>query len=752
MTKLVQPNVLRAYQSGEQYAINELVLYNSVPAYTNTALAQGVAGTATDFNPVSKANIPAYASDTVYAVGDLVRDATEFKNVYECGIAHTGTLGMTAANWIPVGTRRIRITGSGAGSYAAGTWYSPVSAYGTMYQTHVTLDGGITSFNLNYGVGINEEVTVVNATGSDITFTMPSSCFWLGINGGVATAVLASGESFIFTKEGYNLLTHIVRVRRTKPYFNANGFRLSNANSETLYTSFVSNLTAARTLTLADADVNLGSISTSSIAGATFVYTAGMGSVVKTITDSGATFNVDALASNRAHSVTIRNNADNLYPFNTTATFQFVSAKPAFTFTYSGFVDAQGLGLFESTYINSGSTLTITLEPNESIEVRYIGSNGAGGDLFSMQRNLLGLVTIPSSATSFKLYPERRYALPHGYSGALTLQLPLVDRVGTSITLEDVTGYSTSTITALTIVGGGSQTVFAAASVDIKNFIDNGCTVKLVLQSSNNWVYNVQYSSVIRGNTLGVRNTAGTLTSLNVVAATSDRVVTFPNADINFGNLSSVATTDFNTLSGTRTRIVGGSHNTVSGTDNVAIGCTSATLSGARQTAIGAKLNAAITCNNAIVLGSANEGYSATIRHPLFKNPAQTLLISRAEDDWDYTTSLAHSPKAFLTQGVFGASRHTLTFIATAYNATPAGIGSITGSRIFSVRYDGSAYSVSSIDTPVADSATGGLSITFAVSLVTVSGIRVLEIVPTVTGGGVSTHTCYATLESLYMY
>ena len=52
MTKLVQPNVLRAYQSGEQYAINELVLYNGAPAYTNTALAQGVAGTAGNFTNI----------------------------------------------------------------------------------------------------------------------------------------------------------------------------------------------------------------------------------------------------------------------------------------------------------------------------------------------------------------------------------------------------------------------------------------------------------------------------------------------------------------------------------------------------------------------------------------------------------------------------------------------------------------------------------------------------------------------------
>lgn len=236
------------------------------------------------------------------------------------------------------------------------------------------------------------------------------------------------------------------------------------------------------------------------------------------------------------------------------------------------------------------------------------------------------------------------------------------------------------------------------------------------------------------------------------IATGTTRTWTAPNADINFGDLACVATTNSNVLSGTRTRILGGSSNTVSGTDNTAIGCKSATLSGTRQTAIGAKFNVGVSCNNAIILGSANDGYSVTIRHTLYKHPNQTLLISRADGDYDYTTTLANSPKALLTQGAFGAARHTLTFIATAANATPAGIGSITGSRIFSVRYDGSSYTVSSLDTPVADSATGGLSITFAVNLVTVSGIRVLEIVPTVTGAGVSTYTCYATLESFYMY
>lgn len=64
---------------------------------------------------------------------------------------------------------------------------------------------------------------------------------------------------------------------------------------------------------------------------------------------------------------------------------------------------------------------------------------------------------------------------------------------------------------------------------------------------------------------------------------------TVPDKAINFGDLPSVATTNNNTLSGTRTRILGGSNNNVSGTDNVAVGCTSVTLVGTNNCAINSK-------------------------------------------------------------------------------------------------------------------------------------------------------------------
>lgn len=71
------------------------------------------------------------------------------------------------------------------------------------------------------------------------------------------------------------------------------------------------------------------------------------------------------------------------------------------------------------------------------------------------------------------------------------------------------------------------------------------------------------------------------------VAPAATSTITVPNANINLGNLSSVATTDSNTLSGTRNRIVGGSGNNVSGTDNVVIGCSDGTrASGAGRAVI----------------------------------------------------------------------------------------------------------------------------------------------------------------------
>ena len=86
----------------------------------------------------------------------------------------------------------------------------------------------------------------------------------------------------------------------------------------------------------------------------------------------------------------------------------------------------------------------------------------------------------------------------------------------------------------------------------------------------------------------------------SLTAFTTSHVHTYPNKDINFGNMSSVATTDSNTLGGTRSRIVGGSGNNVSGTDNVTIGCSNSQLYNISNIAIG--------CSNNIMLGGSSTG------------------------------------------------------------------------------------------------------------------------------------------------
>lgn len=62
-------------------------------------------------------------------------------------------------------------------------------------------------------------------------------------------------------------------------------------------------------------------------------------------------------------------------------------------------------------------------------------------------------------------------------------------------------------------------------------------------------------------------------------ATPTTKTITMPNANVNLGDLPSVATTDSNTLGGIRCRILGGSNNNVSGTDNVIIASTGVTTS-----------------------------------------------------------------------------------------------------------------------------------------------------------------------------
>lgn len=161
-------------------------------------------------------------------------------------------------------------------------------------------------------------------------------------------------------------------------------FRVSDNTDATKKIAFEASAVGTgqtRTITMPNVDVNLGSITSSSIASGAFVYTAGMGSVTKTLTASGAIFNIDALESNPAHSLTIRNSTTG------NITCSFVSTKP----------DGFGSGLIGEDYLtfigsyNASSPLGITLQANESWEIRY-GKISGFAVYFTAKRSLIPLL------------------------------------------------------------------------------------------------------------------------------------------------------------------------------------------------------------------------------------------------------------------------------------------------------------------------------------------------------------------------
>ena len=276
------------------------------------------------------------------------------------------------------------------------------------------------------------------------------------------------------------------------------------------------------------------------------------------------------------------------------------------------------------------------------------------------------------------------------------------------------------------------------------------------------------------------------------IATTTTCTWTVPNAAINFGDMSSVATTAGNVLSGTRTRIVGGFANNVSGTDNAVVNSTSITvsnsyngaynckpslsliLSGSYCTAInfnpvsanisgtgitiigGVGYNIVSTDNNSIVLGSSTQsnlfifGTSAARRLNGLWASIITIPVAGtayATIDGSQTLSNANCLKAVTQTGC--TSSHEVEFIVSVGLANGYGgcnpIGSFTAKRSINVHQavTSGTYYTGTMRTIGTDESLGTISGTFTPSL-TVDTVNNRLVCSVVRAGGVAGQEAFA--------
>jgi len=346
---------------------------------------------------------------------------------------------------------------------------------------------------------------------------------------------------------------------------------------------------------------------------------------------------------------------------------------------------------FEVSGIAIGATRTITM-------------GDADVDLDKVAKGSFTPVELLASSATQNLAPNYSYYLPASYAGALNLTMPTGAAIGTTFDISSI--YSTGldgtsggvnlTALNLTVPAGeyitGWGTAGLGATINLLVSYDTtaltgyrtpnftpGCTFRLTKTGATSWAIKPTFGSVLPKRFL-VKNdggTGGTIVS-TAVPAGALRELTLPNADVDLGNLSSVATTDFNTLSGTRNRILGGSNNTVSGTDNIVIGCSDNTnISGSgRVVAILAKrFSVTYLTPHSLVLGTSAydiDAFGAKWFAAAVK--VQTALCSRvgtASGSVYPITSDGESPTptnslpALLLSNTFMSARHEFDFIIT---------------------------------------------------------------------------------------
>lgn len=263
-------------------------------------------------------------------------------------------------------------------------------------------------------------------------------------------------------------------------------------------------------------------------------------------------------------------------------------------------------------------------------------------------------------------------------------------------------------------------------------------------------------------------NNEGIYTGINAANLTAANTLTLADKNVDLGDLPSVATTNSNNLSGTRTYIIGGSGNTVSGTDNIAIGTKDFMLSSHNQVAIGAGYRSGnnierVTCADTLIFGN-EAGYALTVVHRLRALGGLgngVFVVDTTNTPLNQTLTLTNTPKAVLKRSYFLNARHELTFTATVYSSVGVKAGTISGVRVFGVHYgvgsttdDVGDYVVTSV-TPYADLVNGNCSAVITASIVEVSGTKekLLRVhIQAKNAAGSSDYLCDSTAELVSHY
>lgn len=229
---------------------------------------------------------------------------------------------------------------------------------------------------------------------------------------------------------------------------------------------------------------------------------------------------------------------------------------------------------------------------------------------------------------------------------------------------------------------------------------------------------------------------------------------TAPAANINFGDLSNVATTNSNVKSGTRTHIVGGSSNTVSGTDNILVGGNNNALSAGNVVAINAvgyDPSALSTVQKTgVILGTSNEPVLVISDGRSYYNGAlgaiQCLqtnartasgVAQNATFDGTNTVSNTNCVKLLANTSSLGGATHDVDIIVTVGAGTPiTAVRTVFARRRVYVSNNSTmTASVITLDTDVTQGAAATAVVTIDVTADTTNN-RLIPSITVVSGAG----------------